>query len=738
MKRSFLLTLLTLLVAVVSFADERDRHQSYISYDDGGTVIRSGDDGRELEAHRNMPIYPGDEVVTARRGRAEVRLSDGNIVGIDRTTSLKFRSILDSYEGESNETVAELRYGKVAVHRTDIGRDHVRLDTDNASYIAEHEAVYSVETDSRGRDRVTVFEGSLEVRTPRRATRLRRGESVTIDGDGLYELTGDQRESADDFERWFLKRADRFDNYNNRYVDRRLGYWADDLDDHGRWVFVTGIGWSWRPIVSVGWRPYHNGYWHHSRNGCLTWVSYDPWGWGTYHYGRWAYDPGFGWIWVPGYGYSPAWVYWTYGPGYVGWAPSGWWDCYRPYYSWAYHPYRNRGVGSFGFGFNGRVRVSELDLRPWTFVDSNVLISNRIDRAALTTDVIKQRLSRNRDGHATIGGGAARFTREELRDPAEAIRRRGLDGRMTGRETGAPPTDLTPFIRRDPEVGGAIRDRIARAGNRGSVDVIGGGTTGGTTSGRSRNAGGSGLAPIGGGNAAPIGRGSVAPIGGGSVAPIEGRRDGGNEGRVNRGGSTTTPPAQQPDPVRVIGGDEPSEGSTRGSREWRDRMGDRDRNAERPSTGQAPATTPSETAKPERQRNDSWRSRVRSDDGEAPRASAPSTDRGSSDRGSSAGSGDVPRRVIDGIGGARVVPRSRDNDGGSSGSSTRERAPRDNGGSRERARDHSGSSSGSRESARPSPPPPSRNEGSSGSSSRGSEGSSGGNRESGGRVKRDQ
>ena len=88
MKKAFLLTLLTLAFGRLSPRAE-DRHQSYLSYDDGGTVVRSGEDGREIEAHRNLPLYPGDEVITARRGRAEVRLSDGNIIGIDRTTALR-------------------------------------------------------------------------------------------------------------------------------------------------------------------------------------------------------------------------------------------------------------------------------------------------------------------------------------------------------------------------------------------------------------------------------------------------------------------------------------------------------------------------------------------------------------------------------------------------------------------------------------------------------------------------
>jgi len=243
MKKGWLLTLLTLALAVPLQA-QQERHQSYIAYDEGGTVIRSGEDGKQVDAQRNVPVYPGDEVITARRGRAEVHLSDGNIIGVDRATALRFRSILDSYEGDANETVAELRYGKVAVQRTDIGHDHIRLDTDNASYVASREAIYSVETDTRGRDRVTVFAGSVEVRTPSRTSRLRSGESASVDDRGPYDLIGDQRYAADDFERWFLRRAERLGSYTSRYMDRRFSYWNDDLDDYDRWVFVTGIGYS--------------------------------------------------------------------------------------------------------------------------------------------------------------------------------------------------------------------------------------------------------------------------------------------------------------------------------------------------------------------------------------------------------------------------------------------------------------------------------------------------------------
>lgn len=744
--RLHLLLLLTLVSAVPALAIER--HQSFISFDEGGTIVRTGDE--EVAAHRNMPVYPDDEIETSRRGRAEVRLSDGNIVGIDRATAIRLLSILDSYEGSADETVAELRYGKVAVYRTDLGRDHVRLDTENASYVAESESIYSVETDSRGRDRITVFEGSVEVRTPSRTTRLRGGESASINDRGAFDVVAGQRYGADEFDRWFLARAERFDDRSSRYVDRRLSYWTDDLDSYGNWVSVGGVGRAWRPYSRAGWRPYNNGYWHRSRTGCLTWVSYDPWGWGTYHYGRWAYDPFHGWIWVPGSGYSPAWVYWMYGSGYVGWAPSGYWDCYRSNYDWAYQPYRGRGM-DFGFGFHGRIRVSELDLRPWTFVDSVGLVSNRIDRAALTTDAIKHRLGRG-GTFATISGGPTRFTNEELRDPAEAIRRRALDGkegRLTGRETGAPATDLTPYFRRDGEVSGTIRDRIARAG---------GGAAASGASNPSR-----GVAPIGTGSPAPIGRGSVAPITGGSVAPvgsgsstqpgssIDRRRDGGTSGTIERGGSNRSGSsgnsgASTSGTVRRGAG-----GGTNSSR-GRDRGTSDSSESDLRSRSVAIERAPAEPSGAKSENSRVWRSKVRSPAEPEGTTAAPvapaernrpgSSWRGGTGDGSAAPSGDtstrsdVPRRVIDRIGGARIVPR--ESGSGNRGSSTRSTG---RSGSTERpVRVQGGSSSSSGGSSAGS----TSRSGTSGSSSPSSSPSSGrsesggGNRGSEGTIKRDQ
>lgn len=135
------------------------------------------------------------------------------------------------------------------------------------------------------------------------------------------------------------------------------------LQPYGQWVVVGNHGRVWRPSVPAGWRPYYYGRWEWTNEGWL-WVSDEPWGWATYHYGRWTHDPYYGWIWVPGTEWAPAWVSWRSSGDVIGWAPLApgysvyvstypfvdfWWTfvpCTRfvsvPVYSVAYAPHLAR------------------------------------------------------------------------------------------------------------------------------------------------------------------------------------------------------------------------------------------------------------------------------------------------------------------------------------------------------------------------------------------------------------
>jgi hypothetical protein len=143
-----------------------------------------------------------------------------------------------------------------------------------------------------------------------------------------------------------------------------FSYFHDNLSAYGTWVDYEPYGWCWTPAsVHPGWRPYTHGYWAYTDYG-WSWVSSEPFGWATYHYGRWVPDPYYGWVWVPGTVWAPAWVAWHQGPGYVGWAPlppAAHWDVsigfsfhdydhYVPASSWCFvedHHFVHHNVNSY-------------------------------------------------------------------------------------------------------------------------------------------------------------------------------------------------------------------------------------------------------------------------------------------------------------------------------------------------------------------------------------------------------
>ena len=100
-----------------------------------------------------------------------------------------------------------------------------------------------------------------------------------------------------------------------------FSFFHSNLAPYGNWVTAGSYGRVWYPAgVPAGWQPYTVGHWGWGDYG-WTWVSADPWGDWTYRYGTWTFQPPWGWVWVPGYTWAPAWVTWSYTNDYVGWAP---------------------------------------------------------------------------------------------------------------------------------------------------------------------------------------------------------------------------------------------------------------------------------------------------------------------------------------------------------------------------------------------------------------------------------
>lgn len=197
-----------------------------------------------------------------------------------------------------------------------------------------------------------------------------------------------------------------------------FGVFYSSLGSYGEWIPCDGGVYAWRPIgVAAGWRPYFEGRWCWTDDGWY-WASEEPWAWATYHYGRWYNDDFYGWVWVPGYDWAPAWVEWRYGGGCIGWAPLS--------------PY---AVFSISFGVHYRSSW----ITPhhwWSFVDCRYISDPYIHRYVYRTENNTRYIGRTRsagsvryDGGRVVSRGPdrgyveqrgnIRVERAEIRDVAD-------------------------------------------------------------------------------------------------------------------------------------------------------------------------------------------------------------------------------------------------------------------------------------------------------------------------------
>jgi hypothetical protein len=208
-----------------------------------------------------------------------------------------------------------------------------------------------------------------------------------------------------------------------------FGVFYSSLDPYGEWIMIRSGAHVWRPLhVSVAWRPYFHGRWVWTDDGWY-WVSEEPWSWAVYHYGRWDYDTEFGWIWIPGYDWAPAWVEWRMSGSCVGWAPLG--------------PY-----AAFRAGFGVYYTHSwVIPANHWTFVDARYIDAPHVYRHAYAVESNYRYVSRTSragsvvvEGERTVTRGPGRqFVEEKTgrqirRVEMEDVRERSREGYRQGED----------------------------------------------------------------------------------------------------------------------------------------------------------------------------------------------------------------------------------------------------------------------------------------------------------------
>jgi hypothetical protein len=285
---------------------------AHLAFVDGSVDVVQ--DGVTARAEPPTLLIDGDTVRTAY-GRAEIVFADGSLLHLDRDTSL---DILASDR-------VRLVGGRAIVRFSSAGTRPYVVDTPAASVRLDIRGEYTVSAVNRsGNDlEVSVARGTAEIDDGAQRVVVRAGESVSLATAGQRAVFRTFNSARwDTFAQWSNERATGFAAANSAaHLPAELRAYGPEFDQYGQWDYVAPYGNVWLPSVAVGWRPYYDGSWGHTRWG-WTWYGRNRWAWPTHHFGRWGHN-GAAWFWIPTNVWGPGWVSWGFSANHVSWSPLG-------------------------------------------------------------------------------------------------------------------------------------------------------------------------------------------------------------------------------------------------------------------------------------------------------------------------------------------------------------------------------------------------------------------------------
>jgi hypothetical protein len=361
-------------------------------------------EGAAERATAGIMLVDGDLVRTAN-GRGEIVFADGTLLHLDHDTELEILSPVRM----------RLSGGRLMLRVSAAATTPYVIDTRAAAVRFEPRGEYGLSADGRfERLELTVTRGVAELDDGSARTVVRGGEMATILGAGgrpLLQAFNSARWDA--FELWSNDRRNGFSAATSSpLLPSELRPYGNVLDSYGRWDYVAPYGNVWFPAVGMEWRPYYTGSWRLTRYG-WTWIGYDPWAWPTHHFGRWGFT-GASWFWIPNRVWGPAWVSWSFVPGFVSWCPLGfdgrpvlpfggrpgdhpaYWPRYDPWRAWTVVPRDT-------FGSRRAVRTHAIDPGRLPEETRRAMTTFAVPRAAAATSGVSGNVRLRPIG----GGGAA-------------------------------------------------------------------------------------------------------------------------------------------------------------------------------------------------------------------------------------------------------------------------------------------------------------------------------------------
>jgi len=312
-----LLAILGLLLVSPVAAEESI--YGHISFVDNGAAVVSAD-GSESQAVVNLPLLPGDTVVTPAGGRCELQFDNGTVVRLDTDSRLRLTTVLaPSLTSNWRITTLDLLQGQMYSLPQAYSREMFQVITPNAAVHLRSRTAAFIRLDAGGGTSFFSAGGKFDVMYGANARSLKKvrvkpGQPCAVSAS--HSLVERVEKKDIEFTAWneYVDRHFKELHYGMNKVPPKLKfgsnalvYWAEKWSSLvGEWIYDDLFGYVWRPAdehFAFSDRPFFNADFVRI-NGNLFLVPQEEWGWVPAHMGTWVWLKR-GWTWIPGDWFHP-------------------------------------------------------------------------------------------------------------------------------------------------------------------------------------------------------------------------------------------------------------------------------------------------------------------------------------------------------------------------------------------------------------------------------------------------
>jgi FecR-like protein len=324
MKKKLLVSML-MLGLLLTFASgnlfsegEANLDYGHISFvDKAATVVHQ--DKTKHKAVVNLPVAPGDQIITGDDGRCEIQFDNGTIIRLDKNTRLRVTTIMaPTLTTKWKVTTLHLMRGQLYSMIQSYNREMFQIITPNAAFDLKKRSASTIRINDNGNTFIYVDKGKMDVMfgidiNSVKTDVIKSKIACTISSDHKISRTEETKDL--EFVGWneYVNRNFKDLHYGLSKVPKKiyrqnkgLVYWAERWSNlFGEWVYDGIFGYVWKPadeIFAFSKRPFFHA--NYVRvNGELILVPSQPWGWAPAHMGTWVWMK-WGWTWVPGSAFS--------------------------------------------------------------------------------------------------------------------------------------------------------------------------------------------------------------------------------------------------------------------------------------------------------------------------------------------------------------------------------------------------------------------------------------------------